>query len=81
MVTVIIIRNTMSFAVGCGVTPWVTNTGYQNAFILAAFAGLAQVLTFLAVVKWKGVEGCGEGEVIQVCEGEPGCSSLDSEIS
>lgn len=26
--------------------------GYQNAFILAAFAGLAQVLSFLVVVKW-----------------------------
>ena len=52
MVTVIIIRNTMSFAIGYGVTPWVKNMGYQNAFILAAFAGLAQVLTFLAVVKW-----------------------------
>ena len=50
--TVIIIRNTMSFAIGYGVTPWVTNMGYQNAFILAAFAGLAQVFTFLAVVKW-----------------------------
>ncbi|KAF7957887.1 hypothetical protein EAE96_003454 [Botrytis aclada] len=50
--TVIIIRNTMSFAIGYGVTPWVTNMGYQNAFIVAAFAGLAQVLTFLAVVKW-----------------------------
>lgn len=50
--TVIIIRNTMSFAMGYGITPWVTNMGYQNAFIVAAFAGLAQVLTFLAVVKW-----------------------------
>lgn len=52
MVTVIIIRNTMSFAIGYGITPWVTNMGYQNAFILAAFAGLAQVCTFFAVVKW-----------------------------
>lgn len=26
--------------------------GYQNAFILAAFAGLAQVMTFLIFVKW-----------------------------
>jgi len=34
------------------ITPWVTNMGYQNAFILAAFAGLAQVLTFLIFVKW-----------------------------
>lgn len=52
MVTVIIIRNTMSFAMGYGITPWVTNMGYQNAFIVAAFAGLAQVLTFLIVVKY-----------------------------
>jgi hypothetical protein len=52
MVTVIIIRNTMSFAIGYGLTPWVTDMGYQNAFILAAFAGLAQVLTFFAVLKW-----------------------------
>jgi hypothetical protein len=52
MVTVIIIRNTMSFAMGYGITPWVTDMGYQNAFIVAAFAGLGQVLTFLAVVKW-----------------------------
>ncbi len=33
------------------ITPWVTNMGLQNAFILAAFAGLAQVLTFLIFVK------------------------------
>jgi hypothetical protein len=29
----------------------VTNLGYQNAFILAAFTGLAQVFTFLVVIK------------------------------
>jgi len=51
-ITVILVRNTMSFAIGYGVTPWVTNMGYQNAFILAAFAGLAQVTTFLIFVKW-----------------------------
>jgi hypothetical protein len=42
----------MSFAMGYGITPWITDMGYQNAFIVAAFAGLAQVLTFLAVIKW-----------------------------
>lgn len=52
IITVILIRNTMSFAIGYGLTPWVTNMGYQNAFILAAFAGLAQVLTFLFFVKF-----------------------------
>lgn len=52
MVTVILIRNTMSFAIGYGVTPWIDGMGLQNAFILAAFVGLAQVLTFLLVVKY-----------------------------
>lgn len=52
MVTVILIRNTMSFAIGYGVTPWIDGMGLQNAFITAAFVGLAQVLTFLIVVKY-----------------------------
>jgi hypothetical protein len=26
--------------------------GYQNAFLVAAFVGLAQALTFLIFVKW-----------------------------
>ncbi|THY16226.1 MFS general substrate transporter [Aureobasidium pullulans] len=52
IVTVILIRNTMSFAIGYGITPWINGMGLQNAFILAAFAGLAQCLTFFAMVKW-----------------------------
>jgi hypothetical protein len=52
MVTVILVRNTMSFAIGYGITPWVDNMGLQNAFITAAFAGLAQCLTFLLMVKY-----------------------------
>ncbi|KAK4945756.1 hypothetical protein LTR10_015104 [Elasticomyces elasticus] len=52
IVSVVCIRNTMSFAIGYGVTPWVVNMGYQNAFLVAAFAGLAQVLTFLIFMKW-----------------------------
>lgn len=72
MVTVIIIRNTMSFAMGYGITPWVTNMGYQNAFVVAAFAGLAQVFTFLAVVKWgKGWRTMSKGRYYKfVKEGE-----------
>ncbi|KAF5963226.1 major facilitator superfamily transporter, putative substrate-H+ antiporter [Fusarium bulbicola] len=34
------------------VTPWVVNLGYQNAFILGAFAGLAHNLTIFPVMKW-----------------------------
>ncbi|MCJ1256428.1 hypothetical protein MMC24_004249 [Lignoscripta atroalba] len=52
MVTVILVRNTMSFAVGYGLTPWITDMGLQNAFVVAAFVGLAQVLTFLIFVKY-----------------------------
>ncbi|KAF4124954.1 (MFS) transporter [Geosmithia morbida] len=52
MVTVICIRNTMSFAIGYGITPWVTNMGYQNAFIVCAFASLAQLSLFLVFIKW-----------------------------
>ncbi|EXJ94818.1 hypothetical protein A1O1_03216 [Capronia coronata CBS 617.96] len=52
IVTVILIRNTMSFAVSYGITPWVTNLGYQNAFIVAAFAGLAQTALVLVFIRW-----------------------------
>ena len=48
VVTVIIIRNTMSFAVSYGITSWIENLGLQNAFVVAAFAGLAQTATFFA---------------------------------
>ena len=69
IVTVILFRNTMSFAIGYrlvlhhlfslrpylrrrSLTPWVTNMGLQNAFIVAAFAGLAQILSFLIMIKY-----------------------------
>ncbi|KAF6786789.1 major facilitator superfamily transporter [Colletotrichum sojae] len=51
IVTVILIRNTMSFAVNYGITPWVTNMGWQNAFLVAAFAALAQIALFLVMIK------------------------------
>lgn len=46
------VRNTMSFAVNYGITPWVTNMGLRNAFILAAFVGMAQSASFLIMVKY-----------------------------
>lgn len=52
IVSVILVRNTMSFAVNYGITPWVEGMGLQNTFILAACVGLVQVLTFLVVVKY-----------------------------
>lgn len=51
MVTVILVRNTMSFAIGYGITPWL-GIGLQNTFIVAAFAALAQCATFLIMVRY-----------------------------
>ncbi|KAL5337845.1 kinase-like domain-containing protein [Aspergillus crustosus] len=52
MASVILVRNTMSFAIGYGITPWVEDLGYQNCFISAAFVGLACSSVFLVMVKW-----------------------------
>ena len=37
---------------GGSITPWVTHMGLQNAFIVAAFAGLAQVLTVFFFIRY-----------------------------
>lgn len=52
IVTVILVRNTMSFAVNYGITPWVDGMGLQNAFLVAASVGMAQCASFLAFVKY-----------------------------
>ncbi|KAJ5413724.1 hypothetical protein N7509_000351 [Penicillium cosmopolitanum] len=50
--SVILVRNTMSFAIGYGITPWINNLGYQNCFISAAFAGMACAAVFLVMIKF-----------------------------
>ncbi|RDW81731.1 putative MFS transporter [Aspergillus mulundensis] len=52
MATVILVRNTMSFAMGYGITPWVEGLGYQDCFVSAAFVGLACSAVFLVMVRW-----------------------------
>jgi hypothetical protein len=52
IVAVILIRNTMSFAVNYGITPWLNNLGYQNCFLSAAFVGLAASSVFLVIIKF-----------------------------
>ncbi|KAI4635906.1 hypothetical protein J4E83_000860 [Alternaria metachromatica] len=52
IVTVILIRNTMSFAISYGITPWLTDLGYQNCFISAAFVGMAASAVFLVMIKY-----------------------------
>ncbi|RDW87886.1 hypothetical protein BP5796_03580 [Coleophoma crateriformis] len=52
MITVIVIRNTMGFAVTYAATPWITKLGVQNTFITAAFISMATSLSFLIMIKW-----------------------------
>ncbi|KAL2216310.1 MFS transporter [Thermoascus aurantiacus ATCC 26904] len=52
MTTVILVRNTMSFAIGYGITPWVENLGNQNCFVSAAFVGMACAAVFLVMIRW-----------------------------
>ncbi|PYH72322.1 putative serine/threonine protein kinase ENV7 [Aspergillus vadensis CBS 113365] len=52
MASVILVRNTMSFAMGYGITPWVNHLGYQNCFISAAFVGMTCAAVFLVMIKW-----------------------------
>ncbi|KAE8354139.1 putative MFS transporter [Aspergillus coremiiformis] len=52
MTSIILVRNTMSFAIGYGITPWIDNLGYQNCFISAAFIGMACAAVFLVMIKY-----------------------------
>lgn len=52
-VSVIIVRNTLGFAISYGITPWYTNMGLQNCFIMAGFLSLGCMSTFLFMI-WKG---------------------------
>ncbi|KAJ5218248.1 uncharacterized protein N7498_000347 [Penicillium cinerascens] len=52
MASVILVRNTMAFAIGYGITPWIEGMGYQNCFISAAFVGMACAAVFLVMIKY-----------------------------
>ncbi|KAL6691564.1 major facilitator superfamily protein [Trichoderma pleuroticola] len=52
-VSVIIARNTLGFAISYGITPWYSNMGLQNCFIMAGFLSLGCMSTFLFMI-WKG---------------------------
>ncbi|KAM3467934.1 hypothetical protein MY5147_008432 [Beauveria neobassiana] len=53
LVTLILVRNTMSFAISYGITPWLDALGLQNCFISVAFVALAICSIFLPVI-WYG---------------------------
>ncbi|KAK9364781.1 major facilitator superfamily domain-containing protein [Lipomyces kononenkoae] len=50
LITTIIVRNTMSFAIGYGITPWINSMGYQNCIVSAAFIGMACCVLFLIMI-------------------------------
>ncbi|EXJ83491.1 hypothetical protein A1O1_07114 [Capronia coronata CBS 617.96] len=52
VVLVIVIRNTMGFAMNYGITPWLENTGTQNCFIAVAFLCLFCSFSFLFMTVW-----------------------------
>ncbi|KUI65204.1 hypothetical protein VM1G_00597 [Cytospora mali] len=52
LATCIIVRNTMSFAIGYGITPWLDALGLQDCFISVAFVGLAVCSVFLLMLKF-----------------------------
>ncbi|KAK8137461.1 hypothetical protein PG984_002954 [Apiospora sp. TS-2023a] len=52
LTTCILVRNTMSFAIGYGITPWLHNLGLQNCFISIAFIGLFICCAFLIMIGW-----------------------------
>lgn len=52
MATVILVWNTISFAIGYGITPWVEGLGYQGCFVSAAFVGLAASAVAHVMAAW-----------------------------
>lgn len=50
--TIMLVRNTMSFAMGYGVTPWVQGLGTQNCFLSAAGVSIATSAMAFVFLKW-----------------------------
>ncbi|KAL1404950.1 hypothetical protein Q8F55_008562 [Vanrija albida] len=51
ILSIILIRNSLSFAIGYGITPWL-NMGLQNTFITAAMVGMLIYGSFFIVIKF-----------------------------
>lgn len=50
--TCVIIRNTLSFAINFGITPWINNSGYLVVYCSMAGIGLLWNLTLFIMTKW-----------------------------
>lgn len=91
IVTVILVRNTMSFAISygyvhqpsllshtdrCSITPWLTNLGYRDCFISAAFVGMTASAVFLVMIKYgKSLRTRSAGRYWQLVEAKKAKSS------
>ncbi|KAJ1322980.1 MFS transporter [Microdochium nivale] len=53
MVSVILVRNTMTFAFSYAITPWINAAGLQNTFIAVGIIALVTGFSFLLMI-WKG---------------------------
>lgn len=50
LISVIIIRNTLGFAVSYGIDPWINGMGLQNCFITVSMVALVCTFTFLPMI-------------------------------
>lgn len=53
IVTLILVRNTVSFAFNYGIIPWINQAGLQNTFVAVGIIALVTGVSFLLVI-WKG---------------------------
>lgn len=50
--TCVLIRNTMSFAVNYGITPWLDDMGYRNTYVMAAVLGFVWNASIFIMTKY-----------------------------
>lgn len=52
VVTCVLIRNTLSFAINYAITPWLEATGYLNTYVTVAVIGFVWNASLFGVVRW-----------------------------
>lgn len=50
--TCILIRNSMSFAINYGITPWLNDMGYRDTYIMAAVVGFVSNASIFIVIRY-----------------------------
>lgn len=52
VVTCVLIRNTLSFAINYAITPWLEATGYLNTYVTVAVIGFVWNASLFGMVRW-----------------------------